>query len=148
MLQSMKTFLVKPHEVQRRWYVVDAAGKPAGRLAAAIARVLMGKTRPDYTPHADNGDFVIVVNAGRVVLTGRKEEEKLYKRYSGYPGGLKLIPAKVIRQRKPEYILTHAVWGMLPNNHLRKRRMKRLKVYAGPEHPHAAQQPEPLELDV
>ncbi|HIE10453.1 MAG TPA: 50S ribosomal protein L13 [Kiritimatiellae bacterium] len=148
MLRSAKTFLVKPHEVERRWYVVDAAGKPAGRLAAGIARVLMGKDKPTYTPHADNGDFVVVVNARKVVFTGRKEEDKTYKRFSGYPGGLKEIPARLMRQRRPEYIVSHAVRGMLPANHLRRRRMRRLKVYAGPDHPHQAQKPEPLPLDV
>ncbi len=142
-----KTTMAKPGEVRRRWYVVDGTGQVVGRLAAQIARILMGKHKPDYTPHADSGDYVIVVNAEKVVFTGRKWEQKVYKRYTGYPGGLIETPAKRMLERKPEEILRLAVKRMLPKNRLARRMFQRLKVYAGPNHPHAAQQPEPLEID-
>lgn len=142
----MKSFVANAEAIQRKWYLVDAAGQPAGRLAVKIARVLRGRDLPTYTPHVDTGAFVVVVNAEKVRLTGRKEDQKLYKNFSGYPGGLKLRPARVIRQRNPERIIRQAVKGMLPRNKLSRQILKRLKVYAGPEHPHAAQQPQPMEV--
>jgi len=141
-----KTTMAKPGTIRRRWFVVDAAGKVVGRLAAEIARLLMGKHKPDYTPYADSGDYVIVVNAEKVVFTGKKWDQKVYKRYTGYPGGLVETPARRMLERKPEEIIRLAVKRMLPKNRLARRMLRRLKVYAGPEHPHQAQQPEPLEL--
>ena len=143
---SMKTYMAKPGEVAGRWYVVDAAGKVLGRLATKLARRLMGKHRPEYTPHVDTGDFIIVVNAEKVVLTGRKWEQKEYDRYSGYPGGRKVVNARTMRQKHPEKIIIEAVRRMLPKNRLGRKMLRKLKVYAGPDHPHQAQQPEALEL--
>lgn len=140
----MKSTLLHPDDVSRKWYVVDAAGKTAGRLAVRIAEVLRGKDNPAYTPHVDMGNFVVVINAEKVRLTGSKEEQKIYKDFSGYPSGLKLRSAAVIRQQHPERIIMQAVKGMLPKNKLARKYMTRLRVYAGPEHPHAAQKPEPL----
>lgn len=142
----MKTFVAKREEVERCWYVVDAGGVPLGRLAVRIADVLRGKNKPTYTPHVDTGDFVVVVNARDVVLTGRKEEQKLYWSYSGYPGGLKQRSAAQVRARHPERLVEHAVRGMLPRTKLGRAIYRKLKVYAGPEHPHEAQRPEPLTL--
>jgi large subunit ribosomal protein L13 len=140
----MKSYTAHKGEVPRQWYVVDARGKVLGRLASRIAMVLRGKTKPVFTPHMDTGDFVIVVNAAGVRLTGRKLDDKLYYRHSGYPGGLKTISARHLLQRKPEEVLRHAVRGMLPKNSLGRHLLKKLKVYAGGEHPHQAQQPVPL----
>lgn len=140
----MKSYMARKGEVPRQWYVVDAQGKILGRLASRIAMVLRGKTKPVFTPHTDAGDFVIVVNAAQVRLTGRKLADKLYYRHSGYPGGLKTISARHLLQRKPEEVLRHAVRGMLPKNSLGRHLLKKLKVYAGGEHPHRAQQPVPL----
>jgi large subunit ribosomal protein L13 len=140
----MKTTIVHPDSVQRKWFIVDAADKPAGRLAVRIAEVLRGKDQPNFTPHVDMGNFVIVINAEKIKLTGDKEEQKIYKNYSGYPGGLKLRPAYVIRKTHPERIITQAVKGMLPKNKLSRKHLTRLKVYAGERHPHAAQKPEAL----
>lgn len=140
----MKSYMARKGEVPRQWYVVDAQGKILGRLASRIAMVLRGKTKPVFTPHTDAGDFVIVVNAAQVRLTGRKLADKLYYRHSGYPGGLKTISARHLLQRKPEEVLRHAVRGMLPKNSLGRHLLKKLKVYAGGEHPHQAQQPVPL----
>lgn len=137
----MKTFL--PKTVERTWWLVDAEGKTLGRLATEIARLLMGKHKPIYTPHLDTGDFVVVVNAEKVVLTGNKWEDKIYYRHSGYPGGLKAIRARDLRDRFPERIVQLAVRRMLPKNKLGRRMFRRLKVYAGPSHPHQAQQPRP-----
>lgn len=137
----MKTTIAREEDITRVWYVVDAADQPVGRLAVKIANLLRGRNKRDYTPHVDMGDFVVVVNAGRVGLTGGKEEKKIYKRYSGYPGGLKLETAGEVRKRNPTRIVTQAVHGMLPRNKLSRRMFRRLRVYAGPEHPHAAQQP-------
>jgi large subunit ribosomal protein L13 len=137
----MKTTIIKESEVQRSWRVVDAAGKPVGRLAVEIVRALRGKDLPTYTPNADMGDFIIVINAEKAVLTGRKEEQKLYKRYSGYNSGLKETPAGLMRQTHPDRLIRSAVKGMLPKNHLARRMMPRLKIYAGSDHPHAAQKP-------
>ncbi|HEX9884572.1 MAG TPA: 50S ribosomal protein L13 [Desulfobaccales bacterium] len=140
----MKTYTARTGEVPRQWYVVDAQGKVLGRLASRIAMVLRGKTKPTFTPHIDTGDFVVVVNAGQVQLTGRKLDNKFYYRHSGYPGGLKEISARHLLQKKPEEVLRHAVRGMLPKNSLGRHLLTKLKVYAGGEHPHQAQQPVPL----
>lgn len=140
----MKSTAVHPDDVSRKWFIVDAADKPAGRLAVRIAEVLRGKDLPTYTPHVDMGSFVVVVNADKVKLTGNKEEQKVYKNYTGFPGGLKLRPAKAIRATNPERIITQAVKGMLPKNNLARTHLTRLKVYAGEQHPHAAQKPEAL----
>ncbi len=140
----MKSYTARKGEVARQWYVVDARDKVLGRLASRIAMVLRGKTKPVFTPHMDTGDFVIVLNAAGVRLTGRKLDDKIYYRHSGYPGGLKSISARHLLQRKPEEVLRHAVRGMLPKNSLGRHLLKKLKVYAGGEHPHQAQQPVPL----
>ena len=142
----MSTTLVKSEQVQRKWFLVDAAGKPAGRLAVKLANVLRGKIKPDFTPGADNGDFVIVVNAEKVRLTGNKEEGKIYKKFTGFPSGLKLQPAAEIRRKDPTRIVRQAVAGMLPRNKSRVAQLKRLKIYAGTEHPHKSQQPQALAL--
>jgi large subunit ribosomal protein L13 len=143
----MKTFVPKEAEIQRDWFLVDADGKTAGRLAVVIANVLRGRNKPTYTPHVDTGAFVVVVNAEKVRLTGNKEEGKLYQDYSGYSSGRTEKLAKEIRAKQPERIITQAVKGMLPNNRMSRQTIKRLKVYAGPEHPHAAQQLQELELN-
>lgn len=137
----MKTTIVKEGDVRRDWRVIDATDRPVGRLASDIVRALRGKDRPDYTPHADMGDFLVVINAEKVKLTGRKEDQKVYTRYSGYSRGLKRIPARKMRATHPDRIVIHAVKGMLPDNRLARRMIRRLKVYAGPDHPHAAQKP-------
>jgi large subunit ribosomal protein L13 len=131
----------------RRWYVVDAEGKTLGRLATVIAATLRGKRKPTFTPHADMGDFVIVVNAEKVVLTGKKETQKFYFRHSGYPGGLRRRSVREVRATHPERLIQSAVRGMLPHNALGERQLRKLKVYVGPNHPHAAQQPQPLPLE-
>ena len=141
----MKTFSAKEKDVVKKWYVVDADGKVLGRMAAAIATVLTGKNKPIFTPHVDTGDFVIVTNAAKVRLTGRKPEQKRYWRFSGYPGGLHSRSFHEVRKTKPERIIREAVYGMLPKNRLAAVRMRKLKVYAGAEHPHTAQQPEALQ---
>jgi large subunit ribosomal protein L13 len=142
----MKTFVPKEADVVREWFVVDAAGKPAGRLAVVIADVLRGRNKPTYTPHVDTGAFVIVVNAEKIKLTGNKEDKKIYQDYSGYSSGLTETPAKEIRAKHPERIITQAVKGMLPTNRLSRQTITRLKVYAGPDHPHAAQQVQELKF--
>ncbi len=142
----MKTYV--PKEVESKWYVIDAEGKTLGRLAAKIASILRGKHKPEYTPNLPVGDYVIVVNAAKVKLTGKKLSDKIYTRYSGYQGGLKRIPAGEMLKRHPERLIERAVKGMLPKNRLGRKLFKRLKVYAGPDHPHAAQKPEKLELEV
>ena len=141
-----RTYMAKPGEIDRKWYVVDAEGKTLGRLASAIAEILRGKHKPVYTPHVDTGDFVIVVNASKVVLTGKKDEQKMFYRHSGRPGGLKAVPYGKLLKTRPELIIKKAVWGMLPKTSLGRRQLKKLKVYSGPEHPHAAQKPESLEI--
>ena len=141
----MKTTLAKQPQTDRAWLLVDAVDKPLGRLAVKIADALLGKHRPEYTPHVDTGDFVVVVNADKVKLTGRKEEQKLYRRYSGYRGGLKEIKASVVRKRHPDRLIRLAVKGMLPKNNLSRGVFRRLKVYAGEQHPHAAQHPRAVE---
>ena len=142
----MKTTLPKKSEINRKWYLVDATDQPAGRLAVKLVNVLRGKNKPLYTPHVDVGDFVVVVNAKKVLLTGSKDEQKVYKSYSGFPGGLKQVTAGEVRKSNPSHIVAHAVKNMLPKNHMSVEIFKRLKVYAGAEHPHAAQKPEALEL--
>ena len=142
----MRTFTQKQEEIERDWYVVDAEGETLGRLASRIAPILKGKHKPIYTPHLDCGDFVIVVNAEKVRVTGRKLDQKLYHRHSGYPGGLKSITLRDQLDRYPERVLQAAIRGMLPKNKLGRRMIKKLKVYAGDTHPHEAQQPKPLEL--
>ena len=141
----MKTFVPKEADVKRDWYVVDAEGKPAGRLAVVIADVLRGRKKPTYTPHVDTGDFVIVINAEKIKLSGNKNENKIYQDYSGYSSGRTETKAKDIRARNPERIITQAVKGMLPTNRMSRDTIKRLKVYAGPVHPHDAQQVQELE---
>jgi large subunit ribosomal protein L13 len=141
-----KTYSPKAADIDRRWYVVDAAGVPLGRLSSKIARILMGKEKPTYAHHLDMGDFVVVVNAEKAVLTGRKEERKVYYRQSGRPGGLKEETAAELRRRRPERLVELAVKGMLPKGPLGRAQFRKLKVYSGPEHPHAAQQPQPLEV--
>ncbi|MBK5100728.1 MAG: 50S ribosomal protein L13 [Desulfobacteraceae bacterium] len=142
----MKTFVAKEKEVIKKWYLVDAKDKVLGRMATQIAMRLRGKHKPIYTPHADTGDFVVVVNADKVALTGKKWDNKFYYRYSGYIGGLKQISAKDLREKKPRDMLRFAVRGMLPKNSLGRRQLKKLKMYVGPDHPHQAQQPEKLEI--
>ncbi len=137
----MKTYMAKPGEQERRWYLIDASGQVLGRLASEIARILRGKDKVAFTPHVDTGDFVIVVNAAKVRLTGRKLSDKIYYRHSGYPGGIKAMTAGEMLARKPEEVISLAVRGMLPRNKLSRRLLKKLKVYAGATHPHAAQQP-------
>ena len=133
---------------ERKWYLIDAAGKTLGRLASQIALILRGKHKPQYQPHLDLGDYVVVINAEKVHVTGKKETDKLYYRHSGYPGGLKAIPLGVIRRKHPEFLIYHAVKGMLPKNRLGRKMLKKLKVYRGPSHPHIAQNPEPLDIGV
>lgn len=142
----MKTYVVKEGEIKREWYVVDAEGKTLGRLASKIARVLMGKHKPYYTPHLDTGDFVIVVNADKIRVTGRKLDQKMYYRYSGYPSGLKSVTLRKQMATHPDRVIWAAVRNMLPKNKLGRAMLKKLKVYASPDHPHAAQQPKPLDL--
>ena len=141
-----KTYVTKREDVEREWYVVDASGQTLGRLATRVARVLRGKHKPIYSPSVDAGDYVIVVNAERIHVTGRKLDQKIYYRHSGYPGGLKEITLRNLLQKHPTRVIEHAVRGMLPKNRLGRRMFKKLKVYAGPDHPHAAQQPKPLGL--
>ncbi len=142
----MATQSAKASEIERKWYVIDAEGQPLGRLASKVAHVLRGKHRPEYTPHVDTGDFVIVTNAGKVRLTGSKADGKLYHWHSGYPGGLRTETAGHLRGRKPELLIERAVKGMLPKNSLGRHMFRKLKVYPEGAHPHAAQKPEPLSL--
>ncbi len=142
----MKTYSAREENIERQWYVVDAQGKTLGRLSSEIAKILRGKHKPIYTPHVDCGDYVVVINAEKVWTTGRKLDQKIYYRHSGYPGGLKKTTLREQLNKFPERVIEHAVKGMLPKNRLGRRMFKKLKVYAGAEHPHAAQQPQPLEL--
>jgi len=142
----MKTFVATPENRQRNWVVVDAQGQTLGRLATQIADVLRGKRKPEYTPHCDVGDFVVVVNAEKISVTGKKRTDKLYHRHTGYPGGLKTRTLEEMLDRRPEEVIRKAVKGMLPRNRLARQQLRKLKVYAGPEHPHEAQQPTALEL--
>lgn len=145
-MMGTRTYSAKPGEVERRWYVVDARGKVLGRLASEVAMVLRGKRKPQFTPHVDTGDFVIVVNAEKVRLTGKKLQQKIYYRASGYPGGLKATAAGALLKSRPERVIQHAVRGMLPKNKLGDALCRKLKVYAGDKHPHRAQKPVPLEV--
>ncbi len=140
------TYMAKPGAVERKWYIVDATGKRVGRLATEVASILRGKHKPEYTPHVDTGDFVIVINAEKVVFTGKKLQDKRYYRHSGYPGGLKTTTAEDMLAKHPERVMEMAIKGMLPHNRLGADQYRKLKVYAGAEHPHAAQQPEVLEI--
>jgi large subunit ribosomal protein L13 len=142
----MKTWTAKPHEVERRWFVVDAEGKTLGRLATQIADMLRGKGKAEYTPHVDTGDFVVVVNAEKIAVTGKKLDDKIYYRHSGYPGGLRQRTLREQLDRRPTEVLRKAVKGMLPRNRLARVQIKKLKIYVGPEHPHEAQAPKELEL--
>ncbi|HEC18114.1 MAG TPA: 50S ribosomal protein L13 [Gammaproteobacteria bacterium] len=142
----MKTFTAKPAEVKREWFVIDATGKTLGRMATEIARRLRGKHKPEYTPHIDTGDYIVVINAEKVAVTGNKATDKKYHHYTGYVGGLKTTTFDKLVQEKPEYIIQTAVKGMLPKNPLGRAMFRKLKVYAGAEHQHAAQQPKPLDI--
>jgi len=144
----MNTFMAKKEEVDRQWYVIDATGKPLGRLASRVATLLRGKHKAIYTPHVDTGDHVIVVNAEKVVLTGKKLEQKIYYRHSGYPGGLKTMNYKRFMEKSPERVIEKAVRGMLPHNTLGRQMIKKLKVYKGSTHPHQSQQPQDFELNL
>ena len=142
----MATFSAKKNEIERSWFLVDAENKVLGRLATKIAAVLRGKHKPVFTPHVDTGDFVIVINADKIHLTGTKLDNKIYYRHSGYPGGIKGVSAGELLDKKPESIIQHAVKGMLPKNKLGRQQLKKLKVYAGTEHPHESQMPQELKL--
>ena len=142
----MKTYMANPDKIERKWYVVDASEYTLGRLASEVAKVLRGKNKPIFTPHIDTGDYVIVINAEKVEVTGKKRKEKIYKRHTGYPGGLREITFEKLQAKKPEEIIRHAVKGMLPDGKLGRQMYKKLKVYAGPEHPHTAQKPETWEF--
>lgn len=145
-INSFKTASAKPHEVERTWHVVDAEGEVVGRLASKVAAVLRGKHKPSYTPHVDTGDYVVVINAEKARFTGNKEADKEYFRHTGYPGGGRTTTPAETRTRKPTFIVENAVKGMLPKNRLGRQMLSKLKVYAGSEHPHEAQQPQPLAL--
>lgn len=140
------TYMAKPGAVERKWYVVDAEGMRVGRLATEVASILRGKHKPEYTPHVDTGDFVVIINADKVVFTGNKMHDKMYYRHSGYPGGLKTTSAEDMLSKHPERVMEMAIKGMLPHNSLGADQYRKLKVYAGAEHPHGAQQPQVLEL--
>ena len=142
----MRTYFPKKGDIEPRWFIIDAEGKVLGRLSTTIATILAGKNKPTYTPFLDTGDFVIVVNAEKVVLTGKKETDKIYRHHSQYPGGLKERAARFVRAEKPERIIQEAVWGMLPKNKLGRQMLKKLNVYRGTKHPHEAQKPERLEV--
>lgn len=142
----MKSFMASPSTVERKWYVVDAEGKTLGRLASEVANVLRGKNKPTYTPHIDTGDYVIVVNAEKIQVTGKKLDQKIYYHHSEYVGGMKEATLREMMQKKPEFVITHAIKGMLPKGPLGRQMLKKLHVYAGPEHNHAAQKPETLDI--
>ena len=142
----MKSFMASPSTVERKWYVVDAEGKTLERLASEVANVLRGKNKPTYTPHIDTGDYVIVVNAEKIQVTGKKLDQKIYYHHSEYVGGMKEATLREMMQKKPEFVITHAVKGMLPKGPLGRQMLKKLHVYAGPEHNHAAQKPETLDI--
>jgi large subunit ribosomal protein L13 len=142
----MRTYVANAQDRERNWLVVDAAGQTLGRLSTQIADALRGKRKPVYTPHVDTGDFVVVINAEKIAVTGKKLQEKRYYRHSGYPGGIKSRTLAEQLQRRPEEVIRHAVKGMLPRTRLGRKQLTKLKVYAGPEHPHQAQQPQPMEI--
>jgi large subunit ribosomal protein L13 len=141
----MRTYFPKKGDVEPRWFVIDAEGKVLGRLSTVIANIITGKAKPTYTPFLDTGDHVIVINAEKIVLSGKKETDKVYHHHSLYPGGLKSKQARFVRAEKPEAMIEEAVWGMLPKNKLGRKMLKKLKVYRGANHPHQAQQPEPID---
>lgn len=143
----MKTYVATPENREREWFIVDAEGKTLGRLATHLADILRGKRKPQYTPHCDTGDFVVVINAEKIAVTGRKLEQKTYFRHSGYPGGLRSRTLEEMLERQPEEVIRKAVKGMLPRNKLARAQLLKLKVYAGSDHPHAAQEPKPLEIE-
>jgi len=143
-----KTYSPKPGDIERVWFVVDATDLPLGRLASEIAQLLRGKHKPTYAPHVDGGDFIVVVNAEKVAVTSDKSQSKIYYRHSGYPGGIKAETFESLRERRPEAVIERAVRGMLPKTKLGRQMLRKLKVYAGPDHPHAAQKPEALELEI
>ncbi len=145
-MKTFKTYMARPADIKRNWYVVDAEGKVLGRLAAEIATIIRGKHKPQFTPHMDTGDFVVVINAEKVKLTGKKREQKTYYWHTSHPGGLRKQTVDRLLEKKPEEVIRRAVWGMMPKNALGRNQMKKLKIYAGPEHPHTAQMPEPLEV--
>ena len=142
----MKTYQAKEEELEQKWYLVNAEGKVLGRLATELVKILKGKNKPTYTPHLDTGDFVIVVNAGKVTLTGKKMKDKIYYHHTGYPGGIKEMNAEKLLAKKPTEMIRIAVKGMLPKNSLGRQMLRKLKVYAGPNHPHESQKPVPLEI--
>ena len=142
----MRTYFPKKGDIEPRWFIIDAEGKILGRLSTAIAKILSGKNKPTYTPFLDTGDHVIVINAEKIVLTGKKESDKIYRSHSQYPGGLKERAARFVRAEKPERIIEEAVWGMLPKSKLGRQMLKKLKVYRGTDHPHEAQNPERVEV--
>ena len=142
----MKTYMARSEDVEKKWYLIDAESKTVGRLATKIAMILRGKEKPQFTPHADTGDFVVVVNADKVNFTGKKWDQKTYYWHTPYPGGLKTVTAGKLHKENPEEILRNAVWGMLPKNKWQKRLIKRVKIYSGSEHPHEAQKPETVEV--
>jgi len=143
-----KTFSPKPGDITRAWWLVDATDLPLGRLASEVATILRGKHKPTYAPHVDGGDFVVIVQAGRVAVTSDKSQQKIYYRHSGYPGGIKAETFESLRQRRPEAIIERAVRGMLPKTKLGRQMARKLRVYAGPDHPHASQDPQALQLDI
>jgi len=143
-----KTYSPKPSDIERAWHVVDATSLPLGRLASEVAQILRGKHKPMYAPHLDTGDFVVIVNAERVAVTSDKSQSKIYYRHSGYPGGIKAETFEALRERRPEAIIERAVKGMLPKNKLGRQMGRKLKVYAGPDHPHGAQNPQTLDLGI
>ncbi|MDD5986480.1 MAG: 50S ribosomal protein L13 [Eubacteriales bacterium] len=142
----MKSFIAKPQEIERKWYVIDAEGKTLGRLASQAAAILRGKNKPIFTPHVDCGDYVIIINAEKVAVTGKKKHDKIYKRHTGYPGGLRELNFEQMMEKHPTEVVRHAIKGMMPKGKLGRQMFKKLKVYAGPEHNHAAQKPEALEI--
>src|SRR3954467_15078770 len=142
----MRTYFPKQGDIEPKWFIIDAEGKVLGRISTEIARIISGKAKPTYTPFLDTGDHVIVINAEKILLTGRKETDKLYRHHSLYPGGLKERAARFVRAEKPETMIEEAVWGMLPKNKLGRKMLKKLKVYRGTNHPHQAQQPEPIDV--
>jgi len=143
---AMKTYVANPQTRERNWLVVDAEGQTLGRLSTQIADALRGKRKPEYTPHVDTGDFVVVVNCEKIVVTGAKRTQKRYYRHSGYPGGLRSRTFDEMIERRPDEVIRHAVKGMLPRNRLARKQLTKLKIYAGPEHPHQAQMPKPMEI--
>ena len=142
----MRTYFPKKGDIEPKWFIIDADGKVLGRLSTIIANILSGKNKPTYTPFLDTGDHVIVINAEKIVLTGKKEQDKVYRHHSGYPGGLKSSAARFVRAEKPESMIEEAVWGMLPKSKLGRKMLKKLKVYRGTNHPHQAQQPEKVDV--